>query len=52
LPRLSILVAYWSGDEDFPTSVQVLFESSTPHYLPTDVCAYLGSSLTRMLLKP
>lgn len=52
LPKLAVLVVYWSGDEDFSTSVQVLFESCTPHYLPTDVCAYLGSSLTRMLLKP
>lgn len=52
LPRLSVLLAYWQGDEDFPASIQVLFESITPHYLPTDVCAYLGSSLTRLLTKP
>jgi hypothetical protein len=51
LPRLSLLVVYWQGDEDFPASAQILFERSVSHYLPTDVCAYLGSSLTRRLIK-
>jgi hypothetical protein len=51
LPRLSAAVVYWQGDEDFPASAQVLFEHTTPHYLPTDVCAYAGSSLTRSLIK-
>ena len=50
LPRISILVAYWRGDEDFPASAQVIFQASTPHYLPTDVCAILGSTLTRRLI--
>jgi hypothetical protein len=50
LPCISILVAYWRGDEDFPASAQVLFQASTPHYLPTDVCAILGSTLTRRLI--
>lgn len=49
LPRLSLLLAYWTGDEDFPASAQILFPDATPHYLPTDVCAYLGSSLVRRL---
>jgi hypothetical protein len=51
LPRVSILVAYWLGDEDFPASAQVLFPASVPHYLPTDVCAFLGSTITRRLIK-
>lgn len=51
LPRLGIAVAFWQGDEDFPASAQILFERSAPHYLPTDVCAYLGSAVTRMLIK-
>lgn len=51
LPRLSVAVVYWQGDEDFPASAQILFEQSTPHYLPTDVCAYAGSNLTRSLIK-
>jgi len=50
-PKISLLVAFWEGDEDFPVSFQVLFDASVAHYMPTDGCALLGSSLTRMLLK-
>jgi hypothetical protein len=51
LPRLPLLVNYWCGDEDFPSSCKVLFDRSASHYLPTDVCAILGSMLTRKLIK-
>ncbi len=50
LPRVSLLAAYWLGDEDFPASCQVLFSSGVSHYLPTDACAIAGSMLTRRLL--
>jgi hypothetical protein len=50
LPCVSVLAAYWRGDEDLPASAQILFQASAPHYLPTDVCAILGSTLTRRLL--
>jgi hypothetical protein len=51
LPRVPLLVNYWCGDEDFPSSCKILFDSSVSHYLPTDVCAILGSMLTRNLIK-
>jgi len=51
LPRVPLLVAYWQGDEDFPPSCQVLFDESVSHYLPTDVCAILGKTLTQKLTK-
>lgn len=51
LPRVPLLIAHWQGDEDFPASFQVLFDESVPHYLPTDGCAILGSTLTRKLIK-
>jgi hypothetical protein len=51
LPRLPMLLIYWTGDEDFPPSCQLLFDACAPHYLPTDGCAILGSLLTRRLLK-
>lgn len=51
LPRLPLLVNYWRGDEDFPSSCKILFDKAVSHYLPTDVCAILGSMLTRKLLK-
>jgi hypothetical protein len=50
LPRISLLVAAWRGDEDFPSSFQILFDASVSHYLPTDVCAILGSMLTKRLI--
>ncbi len=51
LPRLPMLVNYWAGDEEFPTTCKILFDRSASHYLPTDVCAILGSMLAKKLLK-
>jgi len=51
LPRLPLLVTYWLGDEDFPSSCKILFDESACHYLPIDVCAILGSMLTRKLIQ-
>jgi hypothetical protein len=50
LPRLPLMVTYWLGDEDFPSSCKILFDESACHYLPIDACAILGSMLTRRLL--
>ncbi|MDI6768863.1 MAG: DUF3786 domain-containing protein [Anaerolineales bacterium] len=50
LPRLPLAVVYHLGDEDFPATCKILFDTSACHYLPTDVCAILGSMLTRKLL--
>jgi hypothetical protein len=50
LPYVPLLVVYWLGDEDFPSSCQVLFDSAVSHHLPTDACAILGSQLTRRLI--
>jgi hypothetical protein len=51
LPRLPLLATYWLGDEDFPSSCKILFDGSACHYLPVDVCAILGSALTRKLIR-
>jgi len=51
LPRVPTLLVYWEGDEDFPSSFQVLFDSSVANFLPTDACAILGSNLTGRLKK-
>jgi hypothetical protein len=50
LPRVHMLVAAWRGDEDFPASFQILFDGSVNHYLSTDICAIIGSTLTRKLI--
>ena len=49
LPKVPLMLTYWLGDEDFPSSCKVLFDESASHYLPIDVCAILGSMLTRRL---
>lgn len=50
LPRVPLMVPYWLGDEDFPSSCKILFDASACHYLPIDACAVLGSMLTRKLI--
>jgi hypothetical protein len=51
LPLVSLLVVFWQGDEDLPSSFQILFDASASHYLPTDAYAILGSMLTSRLIK-
>lgn len=50
LPRVPLLVTYWLGDEDFPSSCKILFDESACHYLPIDACAVLGGMLARKLI--
>lgn len=51
LPRVPLMVTYWLGDDEFPSSCKILFDESATHYLPIDVCAILGSTLTQRILK-
>jgi hypothetical protein len=50
LPRVPLLATYWLGDDDFPSSCKILFDSSATHYLPIDGCAIVGSMLTKKLI--
>lgn len=51
LPRVSLALVYWAGDEELPSQAQVLFEDTASHYLPTDGLAILGSQLVGRILK-
>lgn len=51
LPHVPLLVNYWCGDEDFPSTCKLLFDESVSHYLPIEVCAVLGNTLTRKIIK-
>ena len=51
LPRVPIMVVCWLGDEDFPPSYRMLFDSNAHRHLVTDAYAILGSHLTRRLIK-
>lgn len=50
LPRVSLALVYWLGDDEFPSQARVLFEDSACHYLPTDGLAILGSQLVGRVL--
>lgn len=51
LPHVPLMLTYWQGDEDFPSSCKVLFDESASHYLPIDACAILGSTLTGKVIR-
>ena len=51
LPRIPVMVNYWCGDEDFPSTCKLLFDESVRHFLPTEACAILGGMLARKLVK-
>ena len=51
LPNVFLAAVAWQGDADFPPSYRLLFDAAIDHYLTTDVCAVLGSELTRRLLQ-
>ncbi len=50
LPRLPLCVVFWLGDDEFASSFQVLFDAAVSHYLTTDACAILGSTITHRLI--
>lgn len=50
-PLVPVAVVCWLGDEDIPTSYQVLFDASACRHLTTDACAVLGAMLMSQLVK-
>lgn len=50
LPRVSILIVHWLGDEDFQGVFRLLFDANLHEYLPLDACAIAGSMLTHRLI--
>jgi len=51
LPRLCMAVILHVGDEEFGPAVNMLFDASAGHYLPTEDLAVLGGLLASRLLK-
>lgn len=51
LPRIRAAVVYWQGDEELGSQARVLFEDTSPHYMPTDGLAIMGSHLVGGLLR-
>jgi Domain of unknown function (DUF3786) len=50
LPRASLCVVFWKGDEEFSSTFQILFDAAASHYLTTDSYAILGSIITQRLI--
>jgi hypothetical protein len=51
LPRLRMAVILHQGDEEFGPAVNVLFDGSAGHYLPTEDLAVVGGMLVGRLIK-
>jgi hypothetical protein len=51
LPRVPLLVTYWQGEEEFPSTSKILFDPTATNHLPIDVCAILGSMLVSKIMK-
>ena len=50
LPRIPLQYVLWEGDEEFPPSVQLLFDSSVDRYLPLEDIVVLGQITTGRLI--
>ena len=50
LPRIPLQYVLWEGDEEFPPSVQLLFDSSVDHYLPLEDIVVLGQITSGRLI--
>jgi len=50
LPRVLLQYVLWEGDEEFPPSVQLLFDSAVDHALPLEDIVVLGQITTGRLI--
>jgi len=49
-PCVPLEYVLWEGDEEFPPSVQLLFDASVDHYLPLEDIVVLGQVTTGRLI--
>jgi hypothetical protein len=49
LPKLPMGCILYLGDEEVPSSINILFDAAAPHYLPTEDLSYLGIYLSAAL---
>lgn len=49
LPRLSVAVQLWAGDDEFPGQVRMLFDAHAGRYLPTEDLSGVGDWLAHKL---
>jgi len=49
LPKIPMGCILYLGDEELPSSINMLFDAAAPHYLPTEDLSYLGLYLSAAL---
>jgi len=50
LPRISVALVLWAGDEEFPPEGNVLFDKNTGLYLPAEDLAWLSGMIVYPLM--
>ncbi|MFC1962614.1 DUF3786 domain-containing protein [Chloroflexota bacterium] len=50
LPHIPMACILYLGDDEVASSINVLFDASAPHYLPTEDLSYLGWALSHFLI--
>lgn len=50
-PKVPVTVVLWLGDEEVPTSANVLFDANAGKILPTEDLSVLGGALVRRLIQ-
>ena len=50
-PRIKIILAYFVGEESFPTRTSMLFDSNVDHYMITAGMASIGYHLVDIIIK-
>lgn len=51
LPRIPLVLVFWSGGEEFPDSAHVLFDSTAGHYHQVEMLAHLGAMLCERMIQ-
>jgi hypothetical protein len=51
LPRIAIRLVLWTGDEEFPARVNMLFDSLADEHLPLDVIHTMARHVVKAMLR-
>jgi hypothetical protein len=51
LPKIPVSVILYLGEDEIPSTVNILFDAAAPSYLPTEDLSYVGMYLTIALMK-
>jgi len=49
LPKIPVVILYWHGDEEFPSKVKILFDSTADRFLDTESLVFLVEGLVKNL---